>query len=93
MTRKNLAYFDGNYGYLTVVSDYDVQEIVTTRVNPDRYIRIGDGTQQLCAGGSRTGPTLTWACRDIAHHFARDCDARLYKTRAGYDRARAKAAS
>jgi hypothetical protein len=93
MTRKNLAYFDGSYGYLTVVSDCDVQEVVTTKAHPDRYIRIDDGRQypQLCANGSRHGNTLTWSPDEatIAYHFARDCDARLYKTRAGYDRARA----
>jgi hypothetical protein len=93
MTRTNLAYFDGSYGYLTIVNDLgSPYDIVTTRAHADRYIHIDDGRQypQLCAGGSRMGPTITWAEKpeDMAHHFARDCDARLYKTREGYEKAR-----
>jgi hypothetical protein len=91
MTR-HLAYFDGQYGYLTLAEDG--AEVVTTRANADRYIKIDDGKQyrQLCAGGSTYGNTLTWAPKpeDIAKHFARDCNARLYKTFAGYEKARAR---
>jgi hypothetical protein len=91
MTRKNLAYFDGQYGHLMIVDDFMDSEIVTTAAHADRYIRIDDGRQypQLCAGGNRMGNTLIWAREwdDIPAQFARDCDARLYKTRKGYDKA------
>jgi hypothetical protein len=89
MTRKNLAYFDGQYGSLTLAEDG--HEITTTLAHPGRYIRVvvGHRDPQLCAGGSFSGNTLSWAgrCEDMAAQFARDCDARLYKTRKGYDKA------
>jgi hypothetical protein len=95
MPRKNLAYFDGEYGHLTIVSDYDVQEIITTKAHADRYVHIDDGKQypQLCEGGSRRGSTMTWADKpeDMGRYFARDCDARHYKSREGYERARYRA--
>jgi hypothetical protein len=91
MTRKNLAYFDGQYGHLMIVDDFMDSEITTTLAHCGRYIRIDDRKNfpQLCAGGSFSGNTLSWAGRteDMAAHFARDCDARLYKTRKGYDKA------
>jgi hypothetical protein len=92
MTRKNLAYLDGIYGRLTLAEDG--AEITTTAAHAGRYIKIDDGRQypQLCAGGSRMGNTLSWAreWNDIPAQFARDCDATLYKTEAGYLKARAK---
>jgi hypothetical protein len=92
MTRTNLAYFDGSYGHLTVVDDYETYEITTLPARENHYIRIDDRKQypQLCRGGGRTGNTLSWSpeTETLAYHFARDCNARLYKTRAGYDRAR-----
>lgn len=95
MTRTNLAYFDGRYGYLTLTYE-EPFEIVTHKAHPDRYIRV-NGTVadwQLCAGGLSRGNTLSWApkAEEMAEWFARDCNARLYKTRTGYDRARARAA-
>jgi len=93
MTReKNFAYFDRKtgVGYLTLAESG--AEISTMSAQCDRYIRIDDRRQypQLCAGGSRRGNTLIWSKEPetLAQHFARDCDARLYKTRRGYDKAR-----
>lgn len=92
MTRKNLAYFDGTYGYLTVVDDYESYEVTTLRASIGSYIRSDDRNTypQLCVGGRWRGNTLTWADEpaDFARHFASDCNARLFKTRAGYEKAR-----
>jgi hypothetical protein len=91
MPRKNLAYFDGQYGWVTLAEDG--YEITTTTAHCDRYIHVDDGQcyPQLCADGSFSGNTLIWASNrdDIPKHFARDCNAKLYKTRAGYAKARA----
>ena len=90
---KNLAYFDTREGcgYLTLASG---EEIETTRAQPDRHIQIDDERDypQLRAGGKSTGNTLIWARHwaDIPHHFARDCDARLFRTREAYEKARAE---
>ena len=91
-----LAFFDGSYGFLTIANESgDVYEIETTAAHPGHYIKIDDGRQypQLCEGGGFRGVTLEWARVDddavIGREFARDCGARLYKTRAGYDKARA----
>jgi hypothetical protein len=63
----------------------------TTRLGKDCYVRIDDGKQysQLCVGAARTGNTLTY--RTDAQ-LARDCKARLYKTRKGFEAAAAKLA-
>jgi len=93
--RVALAYFDGDCGHLALIDEgYYITLLSTTSARPGHNIRVDDaGTAcqhpQLCEGGSNRGNTLTW------HHdpaqmgasFARDCRARMYKTRAGYERA------
>jgi|KBSMisStandDraft_5_1062788.scaffolds.fasta_scaffold739788_3 hypothetical protein len=92
MTRKNIAYFDGQYGFVTLAEDG--YEISTTRAHCDRYIHADFGAQsrQLCADGSFSGSTLTWALEpeNLGKYFARDCNAKLYKTREGYVKAQYK---
>ena len=65
--------------------------ISTTRLNHGGYVREDDGNRypQLCDGAARTGPTLIYATPEA---LARDCRARLYKTRGGFERAAARLA-
>jgi len=91
----NFAFFDGQYGHLTTIDDDGcATSLVTTSARPGTYIRIDDGRQypQLCVGGGVRGNTLVWA-DDTGREFARDCRARFYTTRAGYDRAVANASA
>ena len=61
----------------------------TLRLHEGFYVKIDDGRQypQLCAGGGFMGPTLTY---ESPEQLARDCDATLYKTEAGFQRAAAR---
>ncbi|SDR49858.1 hypothetical protein SAMN05519103_04006 [Rhizobiales bacterium GAS113] len=91
-----LAYFDGKRGYLTVLDEDDLlTQITTTPAHPGRIIHIDDGRQYpaLCYGGKRAGSVLTWSpdAATMGELFARDCHAKLYMTRASYNRAVAKA--
>ena len=88
------AYFDGDCGHLTLIDEgVFITALVTTSARPGRYIHVDDGSlmqrPQLCAGGSRRGNTLTWHSDPgkMGADFARSCKARLYKTRASYERA------
>lgn len=78
-------------GYATIATPGG-GKIETTRLNFDRYIRIDDGRQypQLCAGAARSGATLIYTSDK---QLAKDCGARLYKTRAGFESAVARLAS
>jgi hypothetical protein len=81
--RTNAMFIEGGYASLAL----DDGEILTTcRLHHDRYVRIDDGRQypQLCAYGRRRGATLIYLTDE---GLARDCGARLYKTKAGFDRA------
>jgi hypothetical protein len=84
-----ILFYDGDRAYITYQNG---SQIETLRLHPGRYVRIDDGNQypQLCYGASRRGPTIEADKREdqIAASLARDCGAKLYKTRAGYDRAR-----
>lgn len=66
--------------------------IETTVLGHNRYVRIDDRKQypQLCAGARRTGNTLIYMSDE---GLARDCGAKLYKTREGFERAAAKLAA
>ena len=85
MTYKKPMLIEDGYAYLSM----DGYELRTTRLREDRYVRVDDGREyrQLCAGAARTGPTLVYLTDE---DLARDCGARLYKTRRGYERARAR---
>jgi hypothetical protein len=91
MPRPNAIYIDGLYATLAVASpQYGGTHMLTTcALREDRYVRIDDGRQypQLCAGGGQYGNTLIYKGDD---QLARDCRARLFKTRAGFDAAVAR---
>lgn len=60
--------------------------LTTCILREDRYVRIDDGRSypQLCAGAALMGNTLIYHSDE---QLARDCSARLYRTRAGFERA------
>jgi hypothetical protein len=89
MTRPNIIIIESGYATIVVPGG---RQIVTTRLHTDRYVKIDDGRQypQLCKGAARTGNTLTYHNDD---QLARDCNARLFKTRKGFDVAAAKLAA
>jgi hypothetical protein len=90
MARQNLLLIDGDYATIAIADPFDgFREIVTTRLRPGGYVRIDDkrNYRQLCEGARTSGPTLIYGGDES---FARDCDARLYKTRKGYEAAKAK---
>lgn len=60
--------------------------LTTCILREDRYVRIDDGRHypQLCAGAALLGNTLIYHSDE---QLARDCGARLYRTRAGFERA------
>lgn len=80
---KNAVYITDS-GCARIATPYG--EIVTTRLHKDRYVRIDDGRNypQLCEGAGRMGATLVYLSPDS---LARECQAKLYKTEAGYTRA------
>jgi hypothetical protein len=87
---RAIAFFDGVRGYLAIQDEATgVVEVVTTPAYPGHVIRIDDGRQypQLFEGGRRYGRSLQWAHHTtlMGQAFARDCGARLYKKRAGYE--------
>lgn len=89
--RKSNLLFVGadGYAHLTLIDAEcgEHSEIVTCRLHDGKSVKIDDGKEypQLCSGGARMGSTLSYAGPE---QLARDCDARLFKTREGYDRAR-----
>lgn len=90
-----ILHYNGDYAVLAVQDDFgEVNELETCRLHADRYVRINDGQQypQLCEGASFHGATITAHPErsKIGPALARDCHARYYKTRAGYDRALAR---
>jgi hypothetical protein len=88
-SRPNLLLVEDGYAYLTLIDaeSGDVQELSTCALHNDRYIRIDDGRHypQLCRHGARRGNTLSYFGPE---QLARDCDARLFKTRVRYEAAR-----
>lgn len=72
-------------GFAEIVTNYG-DRITTTRLSDGAYVRIDDGRSypQLCVGASRRGNTISY---ESPAQMARDCQARLYKTRAGFERA------
>lgn len=92
-SRSNLLYIDPQgFAVLTVVDTEvgDWSELTTCHLHEGQYIRIDDdgrGYPQLCKGGSRQGWTLQYGGPE---QLARDCGARLFKTRRRYEEAQAK---
>ena len=93
MNRKpNLMFIEDGYARLTTVdpeTGFRSEEVTTLPLRERRYIRIDDGRQypQLCAGGYNRGNTLEYYSDA---QLARDCKARLFRTRSGYEKAKAK---
>jgi hypothetical protein len=89
---RAIAFFDGTHGYLAVYDEVmGATRLITTHAYPGERIRVCDGRsyQQVCERGGKTGRPLEWS-RDIKHmgrDFARDCGAKLYKHREGYESA------
>lgn len=89
-SKPNLLLIEGDFAVITKVYEGDiVGEFTTCRLHEGRYVKIDDGRQypQLCVGAERMGNTLSY---ESPEQLARDCKAKLYKTREGYDAARAK---
>lgn len=89
---RNLMFIENGYAHLVTIdreNGFAGDEIVTCRLHEDRYVKIDDGRQfpQLCAGGQTMGNTLTYRTDE---GLARACGAKLFKTRAGYEKAKAK---
>lgn len=88
----NIMYIENGYARLVTVdreNGFASDEIETCRLHVDRYVRIDDRNQypQLCRGGETMGNTLTYRSDE---QLARACNAKLYKTLAGYESAKAK---
>jgi hypothetical protein len=86
---RAIAFFDGAHGRLAIFDEFKGPiELITTHAYSGQTIRIDDGGYypQLCEAGGKTGRPLEWS-RDARHmgNFARDCKARLYKNREGYE--------
>ena len=87
---RAIVFFDGAHGRLAVYDESSgVREIVTTHALPSQRIRIDDGRTYpfMCVGGTRSGRVLVWSStsKDMGSNLARDCGARLYKKREGYE--------
>jgi hypothetical protein len=83
--RKNAMYISNGYAKLAFPGG---DQLETARLNRDHSVRTEDG-QQLCEGGSFRGYTLEYHSDEA---LARACNARLYKTEAGFKRATARLA-
>ena len=90
MPRPNALIIEDGYATLAVAKEWeDVDVIETTALAEDCHVRINDGWQypQLCKGGKRLGQTLIFTSNE---QLARDCNARLFKTRKAFDAAVAR---
>lgn len=90
MTKHRNALYIDDAGYAEIATPGGWR-ITTTRLSEGRYVRIDDGRQypQLCVGAARLGSTISY---ETPEQLASDCHAKLYKTRAGFDRAAARLA-
>jgi hypothetical protein len=86
--KPNLVLVENGVAYIVATFDGDIiNEFETCRLHEGRYIRIDDGKQypQLCADASLRGATLEYS---TPAQLARDCNARLFKTRARFEATR-----
>lgn len=92
-----IAHFDGRYGFVAIFDGDNLRLITTLPFSPGGYVHIDDSDKgnssfsELCYGAHVRGSTMNWSRSDdaavIAKQFARDCGARLYKTRKKFDAA------
>ena len=87
--RRNVIIIEGAYAKIAAPGG---RQIETCALHTDRYVKIDDGRQypQLCKGAARMGTTLIYTSDE---QLARDCHAKLYKTRESFDAAAAKLAA
>ena len=87
-SRPNLMYIENGYAYFVTVNretGFRSPVHFTSLLHYNRYVRDDSGRQyQLCKGGYTEGDVLIYYGDE---RLARDCRARLFKTRAGFDRA------
>lgn len=88
-SRRNAMIIESGYATIALPGG---RQIETCVLHTDRYVRIDDGREypQLCKGAARTGNTLIYYSDE---QLARDCHAKLYKTREGFEAAVAKLAA
>ncbi len=88
-SRRNAMIIESGYATIALPGG---RQITTTCLHTDRYVRIDDGRQypQLCKAAARLGNTLIY---NGDEKLARDCHAKLYKTRAHFEAAAAKLAA
>ncbi len=97
-----LLHYDGDYARITSFDPElpgEQHEIVTCRIWPGKYVRIDDGKTypQLIgkphrqSGACHGSPTVVAAAReeDIGPALAKAIDARFFKTREAYEKAKA----
>lgn len=85
MTRNAMMIVNNDFARIATSSGI----IDTLRLHKGRYVKIDDGNRypQLCEGAGRIGATLTF---ETAEQLAKDCNATLYKTERGFQRAAAR---
>jgi hypothetical protein len=88
-SRPNFMFIENGYAYFVTIdreTGFRSPVQCTCLLHHNRYVRIDDGRElpQLCKGAQLEGTTLIYHDDD---QLARDCHARLFKTRAGFDRA------
>ena len=84
---RSIAFFDGVRGYLAVyVSNKRPTEFVTVQAHSGKLIQW-ENCPEMREGQETSGHVLEWALdkRHMGRKFAKDCGARLYKIREGYD--------
>jgi len=88
-SKPNLMFIENGRAFITRVNEGDVVEFETCGLREGFYVRIDDGRQypQLCVGAQRRGNTLEYHTDE---QLARDCRAKLYKTREGYEAAKSR---
>lgn len=89
MTAQNLIFIENadSFAKFARIVRSDGLEYETARLHAGRYVHLAGGDGQLCYGGRRnSGRTLEFSTPE---RLARDCNARLYKTRAEFEAAAA----
>jgi len=86
--RKDRFVFINEFGRAQIAAitmEGDVRVTETCMLHVGQYIKLNEPNYpQLCDGGSRRGSTLTFS---TPAQFARDINAKLFKSRSGFDKA------